>query len=110
MGVGQKLHVKSGDRVKIIAGDDKGKTGRVIRTLPREGRVVVEGVNVVKRHTRPTREMMQGGIIDKEAPIDVSNVALICPRCGEPARTGRMRLEDGRWVRQCKKCEEVIDD
>lgn len=104
-----KLHVRRGDTVLVITGKDRGKKGKVLRAIPDRWRVIVEGVNLVKRHQRPTRQVMQGGIIEKEAPIHVSNVMLVCPRCGSPTRVGRRRLEDGRRVRVCKKCGEDID-
>lgn len=102
-------HVRQGDTVLVLRGKDRGKKGKVLRVLPTDSRVVVEGVNVVKRHQRPTRQVMQGGIVEKEAPFDLSNVMLVCPRCGDPARIGRRLLEDGRRVRACKRCGEVVD-
>jgi len=104
-----KVHVRKGDTVLVIAGKDRGKRGKILRVLPEQQRVVVEGVNMIKKHVRPTREMMQGGIIDQEAPIHASNVALICTKCGQPTRYGKRVLEDGRKVRWCKKCGEDID-
>ncbi len=93
----------------VLAGKDRGKKGKVLRVLPEKQRVIVEGVNVVKRHQRPTRQVMQGGIIEKEAPVHLSNVMLVCPRCNTPTRTARRILESGRKVRACKRCGEVID-
>ncbi len=104
-----KLKLKKGDRVLILTGKDRGRKSKIMRVLPRENRVVVEGVNMVKKHARPTREMMQGGIIDQEAPIHVSNVQLICGNCGKPTRTGIRVLANGRRVRECRKCQETID-
>ncbi len=104
-----KLSIRKGDRVLVLSGKDRGKKSKVLRVLPRERRVVVEDVNMVKKHTRPTREMMQGGIIDQEAPIHVSNVMLICRQCGQPSRTGTKILEGNRRVRFCKKCQEIVD-
>lgn len=103
------VHVRSGDQVLVIAGKDKGKKGKVVRVLPDKGRVVVEGINVVKKHRRPTRNVMQGGIIEEAAPIDASNVMLVCRNCGKPARTGARFLEDGRKVKVCRRCREVVD-
>lgn len=100
--------VKKGDRVIVIAGKDKGKTGDVVRSIPSENRVVVQGVNVVKRHQRPT-PMSAGGIIEKEAPIHVSNVAHIDPKDLKPTRIGFKTLEDGRKVRVSKRSGEVLD-
>ncbi len=104
-----KVHVKKGDTVRVIAGKDKGKSGEILQVLPRENRVVVEGVNVVKTHRRPTREMMQGGIVEQAAPIAASNVLLQCPSCGEASRTGKRLLADGRKIRYCKKCGDNVD-
>ena len=104
-----KINIKAGDRVLVIVGKDKGRRGEVLRALPGEQRVIVEGINVVKKHQRATREMMQGGIIEQPAPIHVSNVKLICRACGEPSRTGKRVLSSGRKVRYCKNCDENID-
>ncbi len=104
-----RLHVKKGDTVLVLSGKDRGKRGKVIRVVPDEQRVVVEGVNVVKKHVKPTRRMMQGGIVEQEAPIASAKVMVICPRCNEPTRLGRAELEDGRRVRVCKKCGEQVD-
>jgi len=100
--------IKRDDLVLVIAGKDKGRRGKVLRVFPRRSRVMVENVNVVKRHQRPT-QTIQGGIIEKEAPIHLSNVMLICPKCGESTRVGFKFLQDGRKVRSCKKCDEIID-
>lgn len=102
-----KVHVKRGDRVQILSGKDKDKTGKVLEVLPRSGKVIVEGVNVIKKHQRPTRDNPQGGIIDMEAPIYSAKVMLVCPRCKKPARVGRKFLADGEKVRFCKNCGEV---
>ena len=98
-----KMNVKKGDQVEVLSGKDKGARGEVLRALPAEGKVVVEGVAVVKRHTKPTQANQQGGIVEKEAAIDVSNVALVCPTCGKATRVGPAE-EDGKKVRVCKKC------
>ena len=100
--------IKKGDKVVILAGRDKGKTGEVMKVLPAEDKVFVSGVNVVKRHTRPT-QTEQGGIKEKEAAIHVSNVALADPKTGEPTRVGFKTLDDGRKVRVAKSSGEVID-
>ncbi len=102
------MSVKSGDRVKIIAGKDKGKEGRVLRAFPEKQRVIVEHANIVKKHQRPTNKRPQGGIIELEAPIHVSNVMLLCPSCSQPTRVGVTR-EDGVRIRTCKKCGNQID-
>ena len=104
-----KVHVKKDDMVKVIAGKEKGKTGKVLRVFPAKGRVVVESLNVVKRHTRPTQLSPEGGIIEKEAALSISNVMLICSSCNEATRTGIRALEDGSRVRYCKKCNEIVD-
>ncbi len=100
-----KVHVKKNDRVKVTAGRDRGVEGKVLRVLPAQRRAVVERVNMMKKHTRanPTRNV-QGGILDREAPIHLANLRVICPECGKPARLGRRRLEDGTGVRVCKLC------
>ncbi len=104
-----KLHVKKGDKVVVIAGKDKKKTGTVLAVFPKKQRVIVEGVNIVKRHTRPNPQHPEGGIIEKEAPIHVSNVQLVDPKTGQPTRIGYKVLEDGTKVRYAKKSGEVID-
>lgn len=106
----QKLHVKNGDMVMVIAGKEKGKTGKVKLVQPDKGRVVVEGLNVVKRHTRPSRSNSAGGIIEKEAPLASSNVMVFCKSCDKAARVGKKVLEDGSKVRYCKKCQATLDD
>lgn len=95
--------INKDDRVKIIAGDDRGKVGKVLRVFPEEGRVLVEGVNIVTKHQRPTATVREPGIIKKEAPIHISNVKLICPECGVPTRVGFAWVE-GRKLRRCKQC------
>ncbi len=104
-----RLKVKKGDTVLILAGKDKGQKGKVLQAMPREGRILVEGINMVKRHTKPTRQRMQGGIVNKESPVRASNVMVVCPRCKKPSRMGRSRLPESRGGRVCKKCSEVID-
>jgi large subunit ribosomal protein L24 len=98
------LKIRKGDRVRVLAGKDRGKEGEVMRALPREGKVIVDGVNVAKKHQRPTRTTQQGGIIDKDMPIQVSNVALVCPSCGRPTRVGFKIDQSGGKVRMCRKC------
>jgi large subunit ribosomal protein L24 len=97
------MKIKKGDRVKVLSGKDRGKEGEVMRALPSKGKVIVEGVNMVKKNQRQTRATMQGGIIDKDMPIPVANVAVVCSTCGA-TRIG-FRFDDaGRKVRVCKKC------
>ncbi|GAB4243200.1 MAG: 50S ribosomal protein L24 [Thermoleophilia bacterium] len=100
--------IRRGDTVQVIQGKEAGKQGKVLRVDPEKDRVVVERVNFIKRHVRPTQRNPQGGVIEREAPLPVSNVMLVCPGCGEPARTG-MRLEGEDKVRFCKKCDVIVD-
>jgi large subunit ribosomal protein L24 len=88
----------------VLTGKDRGKEGEVSRALPTEGKVIVDGVNIAKKHQKATRATMQGGIIDKDMPLPVANVALVCPTCGEPTRVGYRIESDGIKVRVCKKC------
>jgi large subunit ribosomal protein L24 len=104
----RKFKIKRGDEVVVRTGKDKGKSGSVLRVLRKEERVLVEGVNIIKRHTRPS-QAQPGGIIEREAPIHISNVALADPRDGQPTRVGYRTLEDGRKVRFAKRSGEVID-
>lgn len=101
-----KLNVKKNDQVLVTTGKDRGARGRVLRVLADKGKAIVERVNMIKRHTRPNpNKGIQGGILEREAPIQVSNLKVICPECGKPSRLGRKRLEDGRGVRVCKNCD-----
>jgi large subunit ribosomal protein L24 len=104
-GTAAKLKLKKNDRVLVTAGKNRGVEGRVLRVLPASGKAIVEGVNFVKRHTRanPQRQV-KGGILEKEAPIRIDNLKVICPDCGKPSRMGLKRLEDGTGVRYCKAC------
>ncbi len=104
-----KLHVKKGDKVLVLAGKDKGKEGKIIESQPKKGRVVVEGVSKVKRHTKVSQKNPQGGIVIKEAPISASNVMVVCPACKKATRIKKTQLNDGKFVRACKKCGETID-
>ena len=106
----KKLHVKKDDLVVVVAGKEKGKSGKVLRVLPEKNRVLVESLNVVKRHTRPSQVNKEGGIIEREAPIAISNVQLLCPGCSQPVRTGIKVLADGSKVRFCKKCNEIVNN
>ena len=98
------LKIKKGDRVRVLTGKDRGKEGNVMRAMPATGKVIVDGVNIARKSQRPTRSTQQGGIIDKDMPIPVANVALICPNCGKPTRVGFKIYGDGTKVRICKKC------
>ena len=104
----KSLTIRKGDRVKVISGKDAGKEGKVLRSAPEKQRIVVENVHMIKKHTRPSQKNQQGGIIEMEGTIHVSNVMLVCPNCGQPTRVGRRR-EDGGRVRTCKKCGKDID-
>src|SRR6184192_1693668 len=110
-----KMNIKKGDTVLIITGKDKGKEGVVSRALPQDNKVIVEGLNVVKKHVRPQGQTRQGGIIEKAMPLQVSNTMLICTECGKPTRVAHDRRPMGtdqklRSVRVCKKCQKVIED
>ncbi|MGD8386779.1 MAG: 50S ribosomal protein L24 [Desulfobacteraceae bacterium] len=101
--------MKKNDKVVVRSGKEKGKIGSVLKVDSERGHVIVEKVNIVKRHTRPGGANAQGGIVEKEAPIRISNVMLVCTKCAEPSRIGKKVLEDGSKVRVCKKCGEFID-
>jgi large subunit ribosomal protein L24 len=102
-------HVRRGDTVAVIAGRERGKRGKVLRVLPEASRVVVEKINMMKKHQRPTQKLRQGGIIEREASLSLSNVLLVCGRCDKPSRAGIKILGDGRKVRVCRRCGETID-
>lgn len=104
-----RMRLKTGDRVRVISGKDKGKEGKILVSLPTEGKVIVEGVNLASHHTKPSQANPQGGIIKKETPIYASKVMLVCPNTGKPTRIGHAFLEDGRKVRVAKVSGEVID-
>jgi large subunit ribosomal protein L24 len=102
--------IRKNDTVLVVTGRDRGKRGRVLRVVPAKDRVIVEGVNFIKRHTRPNPQRnVKGGIVEREAPLHASNVQLVCPECGKQTRIGRKRLDDGRSARFCVKCEGVVD-
>ena len=111
------MHVKSNDQVVVISGKDKGKKGKITAAYPKTGKVVVEGVNMVTKHQKARNAMQPGGIIHKEAPIDASNVMLVCPKCGKAARVSHkvtmVETENGgkkrKMIRVCKKCQAEID-
>ena len=103
------MKIRKNDTVLVIAGKDKGKKGKVRFAYPREEQLLVEGVNFIKRHTRASGRVRQAGIIEREVPIHVSSVMLLCNRCNRPTRIGFHFLEDGRKVRICRSCHEVID-
>ncbi len=103
------MKIRKNDTVLVIVGKDKGKKGKVRFTYPKDGRLLVEGVNFIKRHSKAAKGARQAGIIELEKPIDVTNVMLLCSRCNHPARVGFRFLEDGRKVRFCRSCGEVIE-
>jgi len=102
--------IRKNDTVVVTVGKDSGKRGRVLRVLPEGNRLIVEGVNIIKRHTRPNpQKNVKGGIVEREASLHASNVQLVCPECNKMTRLGRKVLADGRKVRVCRKCEGVVD-
>ena len=102
--------IKKGDNVVVITGKDRDKRGRVLKVVPATNRLIVEGVNIIKRHTKPNpQRSIKGGLVEREAPLHASNVQLVCPECSKPTRIGRKILGDGRKVRICRKCEGVVD-
>ena len=104
-----KCRIKKDDKVKVIAGKDKGKIGKVLKVIRKKNRVLVENVNMVKRHSKPSAQNRQGGIIEGEAPIHWSNLMLMCSKCMAPSRIKIQILDDGKKVRACSKCDEIID-
>lgn len=107
--IANKCHIRKNDKVKILAGKDKGKVGKVLKVIRKDARILVENINFVKRHTRPSAATRQGGIIESEAPLHWSNVMLMCNKCIAPARIKMKQLDDGKRVRVCLKCDEIID-
>lgn len=107
--INNTCHIKKDDKVKVIAGKDKGKIGKVLSVKRKNCRIIVENINMVKRHVRPGGKHRQGGIIESEAPIQWSNVMLMCSKCVTPVRIKMKRLEDGKKIRVCRKCNEIID-
>ena len=105
----QTVHVKRGDTVEVVAGRYRGKRGKVLRVLPKHGRIIVEGVMVAKRHTKPHDKMPAGGIVEKEMPFPAGKAMLVCTRCGRAVRFGHQVLGDGTKVRVCRHCGEIID-
>ncbi len=104
-----RMKIKKGDTVSILAGRDKGKSGAVIAVMPSAHKVVVAKLNMVKKHQKPSQSLPHGGIHDKEMPLPVSRVMLMCPHCGKATRVGRTLAGDGKYVRICRKCKQVID-
>jgi large subunit ribosomal protein L24 len=104
-----KTKIRKNDTVQVITGKHENEKGKVLRIDPEKGHVIVEKVNFIKRHIRPSSAHRQGGIIEKEGPIQISNVMIVCPKCNVPVRVGKKYLEDGTKVRFCKRCEEILD-
>jgi len=107
------MHIKKDDLVQVISGDDRGKQGTVLKVYPENNRIIVEGINFIKRHTRPSQKLPQGGIIEREGPINSSNVMVVCPKCSQLTKTGMKETTDETTnkvsrVRYCKKCGEMI--
>jgi len=103
------IHLKKDDKVKVISGRDRGKVGKILKVDRKKNRVLVENINFVKHHQRPSMKNRQGGIVESEAAVDVSNVMLMCNKCVTPARVKMQRLDDGKKVRVCSNCDEIID-
>lgn len=103
------MHIKKGDTVLVTTGKDAGKRGKVLKVIPIKNRLVVEGVNRVKKHQRPSRAIPQGGILKIESPLNASNVMLVCNKCNKPTRLAKTFLDSGEKVRVCKKCGEIMD-
>jgi large subunit ribosomal protein L24 len=106
----QKIRLRRSDNVVVLSGKNRGKTGRVLRVMPGEGRAIVEGVNFVRKHTRPNpQKNIKGGILEREGSIDCSNLMVVCGECGRPSRIRRKRLDDGKKVRVCRACGGTLD-
>lgn len=104
-----KPKFKKNDEVKVISGKDKDKTGRILKIFPVDSRAIVEGINMVKKHTKPTQKDQHGGIKEKESPIHISNLMIVCKSCSKIVRVGKKLLENGERVRYCKKCNAILD-
>lgn len=104
-----RTYLKKNDQVEVIAGKDKGRVGKILKVLPEKNKAVVERINMIKRHTKPTEMNQQGQIVEREAPIHVSNLQLICPECTKTGRIGKKILDDGTKVRFCKSCGESVE-
>ena len=102
--------IKKNDKVIVLSGKEQGKIGNVLTVDAEKGRAIVEKINLVKRHSKPSAQNAQGGIIEKEASLHISNLMIICNKCAEPTRIGKRTLDDGSRVRVCKKCSEILDD
>lgn len=107
--VNNKIGFKKDDKVLVIIGEDKGKKGKIVRIFPKKMEVIVEGVNFLKKHSKPTQKVPQGGIVKQEGTLHASNIRLICNKCNKPTAISRERIKEGKRVRVCKKCGEIID-
>jgi large subunit ribosomal protein L24 len=107
--IAPKSHIKKNDLVMVINGKEKGKSGRVLKVLPEKEKVIIEKINFIKRHSRPRGQQKRGGIIEKEAPLHVSNVMLLCEKCNKPVRIGHRIMEGSKKARVCRKCGEIFD-
>jgi len=107
--LGNKVHVKKGDTVLVLSGKDRGKKGKVLRVVPEDSMVLVEGVNMSVKHIKPKNRYQQGGIVHQESPINSAKVMLICEKCGKPTKVAKSILDNGQKARTCKKCNEIID-
>lgn len=103
-----KLNIRKNDIVRVIGGEDRGMEGKILKVFPKKQQIIVEGINFIKRHTKPSQDNPQGGIIEKEGPIHFSNVMVVCPNCGKPTRIGIKVLGDGSRARICRNCGEMI--
>lgn len=107
--MGLKVRVKKGDQVMVISGKESGKSGRVLSVDSKDHTLLVEKLNIIKRHTKPSQRYREGGIIERENPIDISKVMVVCGSCGKPARLGMKIIDTGKRLRYCKKCGEIVD-
>jgi len=104
-----RFPLKKNDLVMVVSGKEKGKSGRVLRVFQQKNRIIIEKINFIKKHTRASGQTRQGGIVEKEAPVHISNVMIICEKCNLPVRVGKKILDDGKKVRMCRKCGEILD-
>jgi len=104
-----KTHLKKGDEIKILSGKDAGRHGKILKVMPEKNQVILEGLNLVKKHTKPSKTNPQGGVIDKALPLNVAKIMVICPGCNKPTRIRRERAVDGTLVRTCRHCNRTLD-
>jgi large subunit ribosomal protein L24 len=107
--IAPKFHVKKNDLVMVVSGKEQGKSGRILKVLPEKKKVIIEKINFIKRHARPHGKQRQGGILEKEAPLHLSNVMLLCEKCNKPVRIGHRIVEGNKKARYCRKCGEILD-